>query len=63
MSSAVIRTWKLIRIALWGAFAWFTLALLWAFIPSPTSEHDGDNGTDYATSVLRTGRTLTRVYE
>jgi hypothetical protein len=63
MSTMMIRPWKIVRIVLWGVFAWFVLALLWAFLPSPPSEHDGDNGTDYATSVLRAGKTLTRVYE
>lgn len=59
--------WKLLRIVfrviLFGALTWFLLALLWAFLPSPIPEHDGDSGTDYPTSVLRSGKTLTRVYE
>jgi hypothetical protein len=59
--------WKLLRIALktifFGALAWFLLALLWAFLPSPIPELNGDNAINYPTSVLRSGKTLTRVYE
>lgn len=62
MSSTMIRPWKIIRIVLWSFFAWFFLALLWAFLPFPSFEREGDNGNDYATSVLRAGQTLNRVY-
>jgi len=58
----MIRPWKIVRIILWSFFTWFILALLWAFLPFPSSDHDGDNGNGYATSVLRAGQTLTRVY-
>jgi hypothetical protein len=59
--------WKLfrfvLRVALLGLLAWVILALLWAFLPSPLSDHDPDNGSLYATSQLRAGKTVTRVYE
>jgi len=58
--------WKLIRLVLrvvvWGVAGWLVLAALWAGLPSPSSEHDGDNGIDYPTSVLSSGKVLTRVY-
>jgi hypothetical protein len=52
-----------LRVVLFGALVWFILALLWAFLPAPTTEHDGDNGSNYATAQLRVGKTLTRVYK
>jgi hypothetical protein len=59
--------WKLLRIVLRivlsAVLAWFVLALLWAFLPSPLRDNDPDNGSLYATSRLRAGKTLTRVYE
>jgi hypothetical protein len=59
--------WKLfrfvLRVILSAVLAWFVLALLWAFIPSPLRDHDPDNGSIHATSRLRAGKTLTRVYE
>jgi hypothetical protein len=59
--------WKLFRFVLrsvfFGVLAWVILALLWAFLPSPLRDHDPDSGSLYATSQLRAGRTLTRVYE
>lgn len=61
------RPWKLfrfvLRVILSAVLAWFVLALLWAFIPSPLRDHDPDNGSIHATSRLRAGKTLTRVYE
>ena len=58
--------WKLLRfvlrVAFFGVLAWFILALLWAFLPSPPRDHDPDNGSLYATSQLRAGKILTRVY-
>ncbi|KAG0649764.1 hypothetical protein D0Z07_3880 [Hyphodiscus hymeniophilus] len=66
-SSAMYGPWRLFRVVfkiiLFGTLAWFLLALLWAFLPSFVPEHDGDNGTDYATSVLRSRKTLTRIYD
>jgi hypothetical protein len=59
--------WRLFRvvfrIVVFSTLTWVLLALLWAFLPSPTAEHEGDNGTDYPTAVLRAGKSLTRVYE
>jgi hypothetical protein len=63
MSRKTSMPWKIFRIVLLGVLTWFILAWLWAFLPFPSSEHDGDNGTDYATSVLLSDKTLTRVYE
>lgn len=62
----MIGPWKLCRF-IWRLFlaifgAWLLLALLWAFLPFPSGEPDGDNGTDYATKVLLGGKTLRRVY-
>jgi hypothetical protein len=66
-SSTMLGPWKLfriiLRIILSGILACIVLALLWAFLPSPSTERDSDNGADYATSVLRAGNVLTRVYE
>jgi hypothetical protein len=66
-SSTACGPWKLLRfvfrVVLFGALVWFILALLWAFLPTPTTEHDGDNGSNYATAQLRAGKTLTRVYK
>jgi hypothetical protein len=58
----MIRPWKLLRIILFSVLSWFLLALLWAYIPSPSPELNNSNGTSYPTSVLLSGRTLTRVY-
>ena len=62
----MLSPWRLLRIALRtilsGTLIWLVLALLWAFLPTPIPEHDGD-GAQYATSVMRTGKTLTRVYK
>jgi len=59
--------WKLLRLVLrivfFSVVAWFILALLWAFLPAPLRDSDPDNGSIYATSRLRAGNTLTRVYE
>lgn len=52
-----------LRVILWTVLSWFLLLLLWLFLPYPSVEHDGDNGVDYASRVLRAGKTLTRVYE
>ncbi|PMD15072.1 hypothetical protein NA56DRAFT_650465 [Hyaloscypha hepaticicola] len=58
--------WKLfrfiLRVTFFGVLAWFILALLWAFLPSPPSDHNPDNGSLYPTSQLRAGKALTRVY-
>jgi hypothetical protein len=66
-SSMACRPWKLfhfaLRVSLSAVLAWFVLALLWAFLPSPLRDDDPDNGSIYATSRLRAGKTLTRVYE
>jgi len=65
----IMGPWRLIRyllrlLALVGGL-WLILALLWAGLPSPSLEHDSDNSADnktnYATSVLRAGKKLTRV--
>lgn len=61
----MIGPWKLCRI-IWRLFlaifgSWLLLALLWALLPFPSAEHN-DNGTDYATKVLLSGKTLRRVY-
>ncbi|RDL36835.1 uncharacterized protein BP5553_06187 [Venustampulla echinocandica] len=59
--------WKLlrfvVRIVLRAILLWFLLALLWAFLPSPSREPDGNNDSDYSTAVLRAGKVLTRVYD
>lgn len=58
--------WKLLRfflrIILWSVLGWLILVVLWIGLPFPVHEHEGDNGADYATSVLRGGKWLTRVY-
>jgi hypothetical protein len=62
----MIGPWKLSRIifrlflAIFGA--WLLLALFWGLLPFPSEEQDNDNGTDYATKVLLSGKTLHRVY-
>ncbi|KAL7941538.1 hypothetical protein V8C42DRAFT_334858 [Trichoderma barbatum] len=66
LSYTMIGPWKLCRI-IWPLFlaffgAWLLLALLWALLPFPSSEQDNDNGIDYATKVLLSGKTLSRVY-
>ncbi|EEP80186.1 predicted protein [Uncinocarpus reesii 1704] len=48
------------RIAFASIFAWIVLALVYAGLPSPPPR---DNGTDYPTKVLRSGKTLTRIYK
>jgi hypothetical protein len=59
--------WKLLRsilrVVLFTVLVWFVLALLWAFLPSPSLDGDPANGRHHATSQLRAGKTLTRVYE
>jgi len=66
-SSISCGPWKLfrfvLRVAFFGVIAWIILALLWAFLPSPLRDPNPDNGSLYATSQLRAGKTLTRVYE
>jgi len=66
-SSMTCGPWKLLRLVLrivfFSVVAWFILALLWAFLPAPLRDSDPDNGSIYATSRLRAGNTLTRVYE
>ena len=52
-----------LRVVFFGVLAWFILALLWAFLPSPLKDYEPDNGNLYATSQLRAGKSLTRVYE
>ncbi|KAL7960786.1 hypothetical protein V8C34DRAFT_275712 [Trichoderma compactum] len=58
--------WKLCRIV-WRLFlsilsAWLLLALLWALLPFPSGEQDINNGADYATKTLLSGKILRRVY-
>ena len=59
--------WKLVhsalRVILWTALSWFLLLLLWLFLPYPSVEHANNNGVDYASRILRAGKTLTRVYQ
>ncbi|KAE9372817.1 hypothetical protein N431DRAFT_505124 [Stipitochalara longipes BDJ] len=59
--------WKLfrfvLRVVFFSVLAWVILALLWAFLPAPLRDDDPDNGSTYATSRLRAGKTLTRVYD
>jgi hypothetical protein len=52
-----------LRVVFSAVLAWFVLALFWAFLPSPLRDPDPDNSSLYATSRLRAGRVLTRVYE
>lgn len=59
--------WQLFQIArrifLLALGGFIVLSLAWAFLPFPSGESDGDDGTDYSSKVLLSGKTLTRVYE
>ena len=59
--------WRLFQIArrifLLALGGFIVLSLAWAFLPFPSGESDGDDGTGYSTKVLLSGKTLTRVYE
>ena len=52
----------LLRIVVYGAVSWFLLAITWLALPSPCHELAG-NISAYSTAVLKSGRTLTRVYD
>lgn len=54
----LVRT--LLRIITYSVLSWFLLAILWLALPSPSRNDDGSN---YATAILTSGKTLTRVYE
>jgi len=58
----MFRPWIIIRVFLRALLAYLALFLLWVVLPSPNPESSSDDGTGYSTSVLRAGKTLTRVY-
>ncbi|KAL7909586.1 hypothetical protein GGI35DRAFT_479846 [Trichoderma velutinum] len=62
----MIGPWRLCHIV-WRLFlaifgAWLVLALLWALLPFPSDGQDINDGADYATKVLLSGKLLHRVY-
>ena len=55
-----MRLRSLYQIVFCALSIWFLLVCLYILLPSPSYQ---DDGTGYATSVLNSGRTLTRVFE
>jgi hypothetical protein len=59
MASTRIRSFFKLTFLLFAS--WLFLIVLWIALPSPIA--DGGDGSAYATKMLESGNTLTRVYE
>jgi hypothetical protein len=57
----MLRCRSVIRILTYIAVSWLFLIVLWVALPCPTHEFEDPNR--YSTTVLKAGKTLTRVYE